>query len=407
MTKSNFPVPMDVKNPPMKPIVGWNFGGGWAAVAALLLLLIGTGLVVADNPTTNNAPTAAKPFDHGDDVNSSLYKYRDDATVPKNPVVRPLAKLELKDKIYHGVLLNTDTQAQFDKLYAKYVALVGKKPTMIGTFHARWSNGVEQPEELFYQRLVRIGAVPNVVPFIKLYTCDWKVPGPMMKADDILAGKEDAYFIHLAEMSKKFGKPFLLSIDHEMNGNWFSYSENYNRGGKTDWTAEKFVLIWRKIYKIFQDNGATNVAFAWCPGANGKPLVIYDNQGKPLVKYDSLNSYKAYYPGDDYVDWVGASFYNDVNHSAMDNLAATYPNKPIILAEWGTEAPRGAWYQPKPYPGDAQHMQMTFDLFTTRYPNMKAMTYFEWGPTVDIDRVPKQVEIYKRGISNPIFFNNN
>jgi hypothetical protein len=245
--------------------------------------------------------------------------------------------------------------------------------------------------------LVLIDSVPNVVPFIKLYTCDWKVPGPMMKADDILAGKEDAYFTHLARMAKKFGKPFLFSIDHEMNGSWFSYSQAYNRGGTTDWTADKFIQIWRKIYQIFQDQGATNVAFAWCPVA----------VGKPLPPYDALNSYKAYYPGDAYVDWVGASFYNDVNHYAMDNLAASYPNKPIILAEWATQAPRAAFYRPKPYPGDAQHMQMTFDLFTTRYPNLKAMTYSELGPKMDIDRVPAQIEVYRQGIAKPIFYNNN
>jgi hypothetical protein len=59
-----------------------------------------------------------------------------------------------------------------------------------------------------------------------------------------------------------------------------------------------------------------------------------------------------------------------------------------------------------PYPGDAAHMQKTFDLFTTRYPNLKAMTYTEWGPKNDIDRVPAQVEIYRTAIAKPIFYNN-
>jgi len=359
----------------------------------------------ADDPSAN---PKAKPFDHGDDVNEALFTYKKDVTVPLHPPERPLAKFELKDKMYHGVLLYTDNQVAFEKFYKQYVDLVGKKPSMIGTFHARWSKGVEQPEELFLQRLKTIDTVPNVLPFMKIYTCDWVPSGPFMKADDILAGKDDAYFIHMAQMSKEFGKPFVLSINHEMNGDWFQYSEIFKprNFGPTDWTAEKFVKVWQRIYKIFQDNGAANVAFAWCPGVQGRAFDVKDAQGKVIKHYDAINGYKAYYPGDAYVDWVGGSFYNDLNHYAIDNLAAAYPNKPLILAEWGTEPQRGQWYSPKPYPGDAQHMQMTFDFCTQRYPNMKAMTYFYWGKKVNIERVPEQVDVYRKGIANPIFKSN-
>jgi beta-mannanase len=180
-----------------------------------------------------------------------------------------------------------------------------------------------------------------------------------------------------------------------MNGDWFYFSELYKRK-PTDWTAEKFKQVWRRIHGIFQEKGATNVAFAWCPGA----------MGRNFGKYDSVNSYKAYYPGDEYVDWVGASFYNDVNHHALDILAANYPNKPIILAEWGTEPNRDKWYKPQPYIGDAAWVQKTFDVVLNRYPNMKAITYFYWGKDVDIERVPEQVPIYRKEIAKPKFYNN-
>jgi len=336
-----------------------------------------------------------RPFDHGDDPNVELMQYAKLKQVPEHVPDRTLAPMELKDKIYHGVLLNTDTQEGFDKRYAKYVAVAGKKPSMIGCFVPMWSKGTELPLESLLSRLKVIDSVPNVVPFLKLYTGDWQPKGPFLKADDILSGKEDWRFVRLAELSKQFGKPYLLSIDHEMNGDWFPYSELYKGANKADWTAEKFKEAWRRIHKIFRDQGATNVAFAWCPGA----------MGRKYGKYDSINSYKAYYPGDDVVDWIGASFYNDVNHYALDNLAATYPNKPIVLAEWGTEPARGKWYQPQPYIGDAAHMAKTFE-FCKRYPNMKAITYFYWGNDVDIERVPEQVEIYRKGIADPIFLSN-
>jgi hypothetical protein len=314
--------------------------------------------------------------------------------VPEHPPERSLAPLELKDKIYHGVLLNTDTQEGFEKRYTKYVAAAGKKPSMIGCFAPLWSKGEPLPIESILHRLKVIDSVPNVVPFLKLYTGDWKPGGPFLSADDILSGKEDGRWIRMAELSKEFGKPYLLSINHEMNGDWFQYSELYKGKNPAGWTAEKFKLVWRHIHKIFRDNGADQVAFAWCPGA----------VGRKFGKYDSTNSYKAYYPGDDVVDWIGASFYNDVNHYALDNLAATYPNKPIVLAEWGTEPKRGEWYTPKPYPGDAEHMHRTFE-FIKRYPNMKAITYFYWGKDVDIERVPEQIEIYRKSIADPIFLN--
>jgi len=335
-----------------------------------------------------------RPFDHGDDPNVSLMQFAHLKQVPEHVPDRTPALLEPKDKIYHGVLLNTDTQAGFDKRYAAYTATAGAKPSMIGCFAPLWSKGVEMPADTLLHRLRVIDSVPNVVPFIKLYTGDWQPSGPFLKADAILAGDEDARFIRLAEQSKAFGKPYLLSINHEMNGDWFYFSELFKRQ-PTDWTADKFKRVWRRIYKIFRDHGADRVAFAWCPGA----------MGRNFGKYDSLNSYKAYYPGDDVVDWVGASFYNDVNHHALDNLAATYPNKPIVLAEWGTEPGRGKWYQPQPYIGDAAHLAKTFE-FCKRYPNLKAVTYFYWGKDVDIERVPEQVPVYRKGIADPVFLSN-
>lgn len=332
-----------------------------------------------------------KPFDHGDDPNVELMQYADLKRVPENPPDRSLALLELQDYIYHGVLLNTDTQEGFDQRYARYVAAAGRKPSMIGTFAPLWSKGEELSMESILQRLKVIDSVAGAVPFLKVYTGDWKPGGPFLRADDILAGKEDRRWIRMAEISKEFGNPYLLSFNHEMNGDWFFFSELYKRQ-PTDWTAEKYKQVWCHIHRIFKEQEANQVAFTWCPGANGRKF----------GKYDSLNSYKAYYPGDDVVDWVGASFYNDVNHHALDNLAATYPNKPIVLAEWGTEPGRGNWYVPKPYPGDAEHMRRTFE-FMKRYPNMKAVTYFYWGKNVDIERVPEQVEIYRRGIADPLY----
>ena len=129
-----------------------------------------------------------RPYDHGDDPNVGLMQYAKLKQVPEHAPARSLAPLELPDKIYHGVLLNTDTQAGFDKRYQQYVSVAGRKPSMIGCFTPMWSKGVELPLESFLHRLRVIDSVPNVVPFIKLYTGDWRPSGPFLKADDILSG---------------------------------------------------------------------------------------------------------------------------------------------------------------------------------------------------------------------------
>ena len=360
---------------------------------SILLAIVcfsGAALPAEDRPGT------APPIDHGDDPNVSMYQYKDLKTVPETVPARPLAKAELADRIYHGVMLQSFSQSGFDKRYEKYVAAAGARPSLIGTFCFRWDDGVDCPPELLEHCLQVIDSKPNVIPFIKLYTGDWNPQGKFMKADDILGGVYDDYFQRLAQISREFKKPFLLSIDHEMNGDWFGFSELYKEPGGTDWTHDKYKEIWRKIYRTFQAEGATNVAFAWCPNADARPL----------GKYDALNSYKLYYPGDEFVDWVGVSFYNDVNHYTLDNFAATYPNKPMILAEWGTQDYRDEWYVPQPYPGHAEWTRRTFEFCTERYPNLKAMAYFYWGDNVDFDRDPDQLKVYRQAIANPKFLSN-
>lgn len=371
--------------------------------ALAAIALAGIVNAVAAEPETPDS--AAMPFDHGAAIDLSRILNAPPGPVPADAPKRPLAKYELPDQIYHGVLINTDTAPHFKAAgvpvrpvfwdtYKRYVEVAGSKPSMIGTSDPLWLDGHKAPRDSLYLRLETIDSIPDVMPFVKHYMGDWKPGGPFLSADEILAGQHDDEFVNLAENAKRFGKPFILSFNHEMNGNWFFFSPGYKYG--TDWTPEKFVRIWRRAVDIFRREGVTNVAFAFCPQTNG--VQIGD--------YPPAESFKPFYPGDDYVDWVGASLYNDKNPFQMDALAEAYPNKPIILAEWGVYEHRRAWYKPQPYPGDAGWMQAMFDVLTTRYPNMKAFTYFEWNDDGALERDPGQVEVYRTEIAKPPFKNN-
>lgn len=81
----------------------------------LLALALGVSGASAQAPATQPLTPAkeAQPFDHGDDANATLMQFANLPRVPENPPARELAPLELKDKIYHGALINTDTLPNF------------------------------------------------------------------------------------------------------------------------------------------------------------------------------------------------------------------------------------------------------------------------------------------------------
>lgn len=114
----------------------------------------------------------------------------------------------------------------------------------------------------------------------------------------ILNGTHDRYLRRYAGAVVRQGLPVALRFAHEMNGNWYGWS-----AGRTDYnnTPEKFVAAWRHVWQVFDDVGATdNVIWLWSPSR-------VDNL-RPTPT-NGLTTMAETYPGDAYVDWVGASVY--------------------------------------------------------------------------------------------------
>ncbi len=86
--------------------------------------------------------------------------------------------------------------------------------------------------------------------------------------------------------------------------------------------ASAFVSAWRHIRTIFQQVGATNVAFVWCPASSGV------DPG-------------PYYPGDTSVDWIGIDGYDRSGTSTFATLFTDFytqwvgHGKPMMVAETG------------------------------------------------------------------------
>jgi hypothetical protein len=159
----------------------------------------------------------------------------------------------------------------------------------------QYSRSWSQPFQSFLAEDVwRRGAIPLLTwePWTYAYGTG---PGgavinqPGYNLHTIIDGSHDHYIRTYARALKRFGHPILLRFGPEMNGNWNSWSEGVN-GNKTG----EYVRAWRRIHRIFDAQGATNVIWVWAPN------VLYTGS-KPLA---------GLYPGDRYVDVVALDGYN-------------------------------------------------------------------------------------------------
>ncbi|MFN2488281.1 MAG: glycoside hydrolase family 26 protein [Actinomycetota bacterium] len=147
--------------------------------------------------------------------------------------------------------------------------------------------------------------------------------------DAINSGAEDRRIIDRARRIRDFGHPLFYRLFWEMNGDWNAYNETLASTPGTHDGTEKYVRAWRRVHSLFQQEGATNAAFVWCPNAKDKPQT-------------STNHWTNYYPGDAYVDWVCADGYNRAadNGSSWKSFADIfrgvyddYPQKPFMVGE--------------------------------------------------------------------------
>lgn len=157
--------------------------------------------------------------------------------------------------------------------------------------------------------------------------------------DSILAGRWDGYFRRFAKEAKASHQVIYYRFGYEMNGDWMAWGEQ----------PEKFTKAWRRAWKIFREEKATNVK--WVFSAN----VIWDDR---TVKNDIV----PYYPGDKYVDVVGLDGYNfgdthsrnhkwksftEVFEASLNGLKKHFPAKPLWITEIGcAEGPgKAEWIQ--------------------------------------------------------------
>jgi hypothetical protein len=107
-------------------------------------------------------------------------------------------------------------------------------------------------------------------------------------------GRADEIWAKAANYWKSFAPhPIMLRPFVEFNNPSMISAVPSPENGNVNYCGAAFVSAWRRMVKAFQDNRATNVGFWFTPHEGNNRSCVDES-----------------YPGDAYVDWVGADVYN-------------------------------------------------------------------------------------------------
>ncbi len=199
-----------------------------------------------------------------------------------------------------------------------------------------------------------------------------------------------------AHKLRDYDVPFYFTFHHEPE-----ISENDPYG-----TNLQYQAAWRKVVDIFRAEGVDNARYTFITTAWNYHVDPANRRYVP-----------KWYPGDGYVDFIAADAYNWGNCLDPDNgnwrsleqviepfrqWGATHPDKPLMLAEWGTvehatnPSAKAAWF------ADAR------ELFKEpRYSQFVGIAYFNspWvgNCTWQVDTTPQSLNAFSAMGADPFY----
>lgn len=190
---------------------------------------------------------------------------------------------------------------------------------------------------------------------------------PAYALSAIYGGTYDSYIGQWANGLKAYGGPVLLRLAHEMNGNWYPWSEQVNGNAPGD-----YVKAFQHVRGLFASAGVTNVQWVWCPN----------------VPYTGSTDLAGLYPGDGYVDLVGLDGYNwgttqswgstwvmpdALFGQGLSELAAIAPTTRVLIAETAS-AEQG---------GDKATWNQALIQYLSANPSIMGFAWFDLNKEVD------------------------
>lgn len=315
-------------------------------------------------------------------------------SVPAGAYVVPLPVAPARAALVqpYGVRFGMYTlQAPYNTSELDMVATrVNKRPDSVG-FFLGWDQGfrpdaVTRAWQQGMLPMLTWESLPNLPPAVRT-TVDEDY-----EMSKILDGEFDGYIDQFAQGIKDLGLPLVIRLDQEMNADYYPWSDtmSYNQRGE-------YVQMWRYVVDRFRAVGADQyVIWHWTPNR------VDDIPQKQIA---------SFYPGDDYVDWVGVDGYwrnkskdydFDVTFGRTLGLLRALTNKPVFLGEVGateTDDHKVPWINSffAEMPKHPEIIGFAWFNLTVAIGSGAATTSNDWR----INSSDRAVEAFRVGIANP------
>jgi hypothetical protein len=263
-----------------------------------------------------------------------------------------------------------------------------------------WEDGIKFPSEACHA-LNGEGIVP-LVGIMPRSTLKQGEPEPIYTLERIVNGDFDVELARCAEEAHDLGFPIMAEFGPEVNGSWFPWNgawngrdENAYGGANSPDGPERFRDAYRHVVDIFRRNGASDVSWVFHIAAAGAPK-------------EAWNSASFYYPGDDFIDWIGASVYGGLDDKGeaasfggimkhlYPGMCALSETKPLAILEMGVAE----------CPGKPEWIAGALGAVSSgAYPRIKAVCWWNKAKKPDgtrsmleIDSSEASLEAYREGV---------
>lgn len=340
--------------------------------------------------------------------------------------------------VYAGFYNIGGLDAGYDQFIEKSA---GNAPAIVFTFHDWNQAGVEaeipilqtfahplEGESIsvldFAERISQQGSVLAVawdaIGYFFEHPDYWTGGGNLpIKWDDVFSGKYDDYIRQVAKEVKSFDKPIMLSVAGEMNALGFTsfgpegdqYYANISepdqqRNQYGDPTIpdgpERVRDLFRHVIDVFREEQVSNVTWFMYSGSGYmNPNALAPEEVDEL----ELLHPKYFYPGDEYLDWIGNSAYIDAENPELDLEYAIGPaidafrevtDKPLFLPEFGVVSSSGV--------NRAERMRQLFDEEMLQFDDVKAFAFADgalWEQFFEIPRLghdAEELEVWQQSV---------
>ncbi|MBV2169029.1 MAG: glycoside hydrolase family 26 protein [Bdellovibrio sp.] len=285
-------------------------------------------------------------------------------------------------QLYHGAFTDNSEEENHVVLenIRKFEQLATKKVAWV-YFSNHWFNGrVTFPTDAI-ETIKKSGAIPYIrmSPWSRQQE---EVADPLINMQKIIDGKFDSDLKEWARQARDSGVALMIEFGPEANGSWFPWNGVWNGGSKkTDYGdpnwpdgPERFRDAYRHVVDLFRAQGANNITW----------ILHIDTSQYPAAEW---NDPKYYYPGDDYIDWIGITVYgqqvpNDEDWEEfvpkltryMPKIDAISKTKPLMISEYAViEDPNNSKRKAK-WISDALNFVMS-----AKIPRIRAATYWHAG----------------------------